>query len=373
MLIPGPSVSSPLTEQRDCALESLSIHRQSRNHLLTKFSVVPFFMLMGILRGALLAASRSAWLRDHATHYPFMRRAVRRFMPGETADDALSAARELGRDGMATLLTLLGENVTRPDEAEAVADHYVDVLDRIAELGLDTEISVKPTQLGLDLDPYLCYDHLSRLVETAAARTQNTVWIDMESSAYVDRTLDLYRRLLASRPNVGVCLQAYLYRTATDLASLLPLNPAIRLVKGAYLEPREIAYPDKADVDQSYLELAWRLLDVLVASRGAGSEADVVPTAVAGVNVLRVGFGTHDRSLIEQINAAAAERGLGPEAYEWQMLYGIGRGEQQRLVRAGYRVRVLISYGDAWYPWYMRRLAERPANLLFVARNLLAR
>jgi proline dehydrogenase len=363
MLIPGPSVSSPLTERRNCALESLSIHRQSRNHLLTKLRIVPFFTFMGILRGALLAASRSAWLREHATHYPFMRRAVRRFMPGETAEEALAAARELGRDGMASLLTLLGENVTRPDEAETVANHYVHVLDRIAEVGLDTEISVKPTQLGLDLGLDICYGHLSRLVETAAARTRNTVWIDMESSPYLDLTLELYRRLRASHPNVGVCLQAYLYQTASDLASLLPLNPAIRLVKGAYLEPREIAYPDKSDVDRSYFELAERLLDALVAARDRATPG-LIP---------RVGFGTHDRKLIEQINTAAAQQGLAREAFEWQMLYGIQRDEQRRLARAGYYVRVLISYGDAWYPWYMRRLAERPANLLFVARNLLAR
>jgi proline dehydrogenase len=294
-------------------------------------------------------------------------------MPGETAGAALEAARELAKDGMATVLTLLGENVTRPDEAEDVANHYVDVLNQVAEMGLDTEISVKPTQLGIDLDPEACFGHLSRLVEFAAARTRNTVWIDMESSAYVDPTLDLYRRLRAARPNVGVCLQAYLYRTAADLESLLPLHPSIRLVKGAYLEPHDIVFPAKADVDGSYQTLAERLLDALLASWEGSSNPDGAQKAISSADRVRVGFGTHHRALIERINSVAHERGLGPDAYEWQMLYGIQREEQRRLARAGYRVRVLISYGDAWYPWYMRRLAERPANLLFVAKNMLGR
>jgi proline dehydrogenase len=302
-----------------------------------------------------------------------MRRAVRRFMPGETAGAALEAARELASDGMTTLLTLLGENVTRPDEAEDVASHYVDVLNQVAEMGLDTEISVKPTQLGIDLDPEVCFGHLSRLVEFAAARTRNTVWIDMESSAYVVPTLDLYRRLRAARSNVGVCLQAYLFRTASDLESLLPLHPSIRLVKGAYLEPHDIAFAAKADVDRSYEALAGRLLDALVTSQEGSSKPDGAQEAVSSAPKVRVGLGTHDRALIERINSAASERGLEPDAYEWQMLYGIQREEQRRLARAGYRVRILISYGDAWYPWYMRRLAERPANVLFVARTLLGR
>ena len=295
-------------------------------------------------------------MAEHATRHRFVRRAVRRFMPGETVDAALEAAGSLAAEGIPTLVTLLGENLVEVSEADAVARHYLDALGQVRAAGLDAELSVKPTQLGLDLDPALCRRHLDALTDAAAQEPRSTVWIDMEGSPYVDPTLELYRSLRERHANVGVCLQAYLYRTAADLEALLPLGPSIRLVKGAYLEPREIAFPDKADVDRSYLALAERLLDAL--GRGDG---------------LRVGFGTHDPRLIERINAGAAERGTSPAAFEWQMLYGIQREEQRRLARAGYRVRVLISYGAAWYPWYMRRLAERPANLLFVARNVFAR
>jgi proline dehydrogenase len=309
---------------------------------------------MGLVRRALLAASRSQRLQDRALRYRFVRRAVSRFMPGETLEEALIPARGLADRGIATVFTLLGENITEPAASRQVADHYREVLRRVAELGLDGQISVKPTQLGVDLSAELCHENLGALVDRAA-ESGTTVWIDMEDSSYTDVTLDLYRRLRGTHANVGVCLQAYLRRAAADLESLLPLGPAIRLVKGAYLEPAEIAFPSKDEVDGSYLDLAERLL------------------AEAGRDGTRVAFGTHDRKLIERINAAAAAGGVGREAYEWQLLYGIQRAEQQRLAREGYRVRVLISYGAAWYPWYVRRLAERPANLLFVAKNLFAR
>ena len=292
--------------------------------------------------------------------YRFVRRAVTRFMPGETLQEALVPAQQLGEDGLATVFTLLGENITDPAAAREVADHYVEVLGRVEELRLDGHISVKPTQLGVDLDAELCHENLVRLVERAAG-SGSTVWIDMESSAYTDVTLELYRRLRAAYANVGVCLQAYLRRTPADLDSLLPMGPAIRLVKGAYMEPTEIAYPSRDDVDRSYLALAERLLDALPRS------------STTAANGTRVGFGTHDRKLIERINAAAATHGISRDAFEWQMLYGIQRQEQRRLAREGYKVRVLISYGSAWYPWYVRRLAERPANLLFVAKNIFAR
>jgi proline dehydrogenase len=308
---------------------------------------------MGLVRNLLLAGSQSPWLRERATRYRFVRRAVSRFMPGETADDALAAAQQLQAHHIETVFTHLGENITDAAEARLVADHYLQVLDQIRARGLSSEVSVKLTQLGLDLSSADCYTNLKRIVEHAGAGS--TVWIDMESSSYVDVTLELYRRARMAHPNVGVCLQAYLYRTEDDIAALMPIGPAIRLVKGAYREPSDIAFPRKKDVDENFFTLAHRLLDE--PARRAG-----VRTAVA----------THDRALIRRIADFAGSIGLAKDQYEFQMLYGIQRPELVRLVREGYRARVLIAYGSYWFPWYMRRLAERPANVWFVARNLFA-
>src|SRR5438034_2051648 len=214
---------------------------------------------MTLARNILLAASTNAWLRDRATKAPFVRRSVSRFMPGERVEDAMAAASVQQRQGIGTIFTRLGENLTRLDDAEEVTQHYLDVLDKIAAAGLDSQISVKPTQLGLDLDKDLCFRNLQRLVDRAAER-RNFVWIDMESSPYVDPTLDLFRRTRARSALVGVALQAYLYRTAQDIEALTSLGPAIRLVKGAYLEPATIAFPSKADVDENYYKLACRML-----------------------------------------------------------------------------------------------------------------
>jgi proline dehydrogenase len=310
---------------------------------------------MGMMRTAFLAGSRSAWLRKRAMRYGFVRRSVSRFMPGETLEDALAAARALQERGASSVLTQLGENIADANEAHAVRRHYLDVLDQAAARGLDAQISVKPTQLGLDLDRELCLAHLKALLERAE-RHGSFVWIDMESSAYVDATLDLYRRARHGSKRLGVCLQAYLRRTPADLESLLPLRPALRLVKGAYQEPADVAFPRKADVDEAYLALARRALG---ASGGAGAEV--------------LAIGTHDPRLIERLRAVIAERALPRSAYEFEMLYGIQRALQARLVEGGDRLRVLISYGAYWFPWYMRRLAERPANVWFVARNLFSR
>lgn len=305
-----------------------------------------------MLRQSLLWASRNPWLSRRLPRYAFMRRAVRRFMPGETQEEALDAAEGLRDRGMTALLTLLGENVETEEEAEEVARHYHGVLARVAERGLDAQLSVKLTQLGLDVGTGVALAHVRDLVERAR-EGDGTIWIDMESSEYTDDTLDLYRRIREAHGNVGVCLQAYLYRTERDLDALLPLRPAIRLVKGAYAEPKEIAYPRKADVDAAYLRLAGRLLEE------AGSEGRARPA-----------FGTHDPRMIAGVQAAADARGLDRSSYEFEMLYGIGREEQARLAAGGYRMRILISYGSSWFPWYMRRLAERPANLWFVAKSL---
>jgi proline dehydrogenase len=303
------------------------------------------------MRSLLLAGSESRWLRDQATRYGFVRRAVSRFMPGETADEALAAARALGAGAV---LTRLGENVTTAQEAEAVRQHYLDVLDRVSREHLDVEISVKLTQLGLDVSREGCEKNLFALVERARSQN-NWVWVDIESTAYTDVTLDIYRNARTKFPNTGLCLQSYLYRTEKDLEGLIALGSGIRLVKGAYKEPPDKAFPKKEDVDENYFRLAERLLSPEARARG-----------------VRTIFGTHDSALIRRIEQVGRNLKLAPRDLEFQLLYGIARPEQQRLQGMGYRFRVLISYGAAWFPWYMRRLAERPANVLFVAKSIFA-
>jgi proline dehydrogenase len=206
---------------------------------------------MSVMRKVLLAGSTNVWLRERATKAAFVRRAVSAFMPGETIEDALRAAQEQKRVGINTILTRLGENITRVEEAEEVTHHYLEVLDKVAAAGLDAHVSVKPTQLGLDQDPALCRRNLDRLLERTAERN-NFLWIDMEGSPYVDPTLELYRYGRARSSRIGVAIQAYLFRSEKDVESLIPLGSAVRLVKGAYLEPPDIAYPQKADVDEAH-------------------------------------------------------------------------------------------------------------------------
>src|SRR5512139_2975452 len=299
------------------------------------------------MRHALLAGSQSVWLRERAMRYGFVRRSVSRFMPGERMDDALEACRRLQADGPGTIVTRLGENLTSAAEAESVTEHYGIVLRRIDDSGLNTQISVKLTQLGLDLDRELCYRNLMLLAEQASG-LGNFVWIDMEATPYVDPTLELFRRAIDRWPNVGICLQAYLYRSVADLESLLPLGPAIRLVKGAYMEPPELAYRRRRDVDANFYALSARLLGEDARGRGA-----------------RLGIGTHDPRLVEGLQHLITRTGVPRDTYEFEMLYGIQRGLQSRLIRGGWPLRVLISYGEYWFPWYMRRLAERPANVAF--------
>ena len=306
---------------------------------------------MNPVRSILLAASQNAWLRDHAAKHRFVRRAVSRFMPGEELSDALAAAQRLQNKKIGAIFTRLGENITDESEARSVTEHYLEVLRSVRDGQLDAEISVKLTQLGLDLSPELCYGNLKTIIEQEDPR--RVVWIDMEASNYVDATLQLYRHALGEFSNVGVCLQAYLHRTKDDLATLLPLRPSIRLVKGAYREPPEIAFPEKSRVDGNYFLLAKEML-----------------LAKKAEPKIRAAFGTHDVVLLRRISEFAATSGVVRTDVEVQMLYGIQRGEQERLAREGYRSKVLVSYGVHWYTWFMRRLAERPANLWFVARNL---
>jgi proline dehydrogenase len=309
---------------------------------------------MSLARRLLLAGSESVWLRERATKYRFVRRSVSTFMPGEQASDALDAAARLAReDGVGSIFTRLGENVTTDGEADAVRDHYLDVLDRIAATRADGQISIKLTQLGLDLDRGRTLDRVLALVRRADA-VSNFVWIDMESTKYVDVTLDIFRAVRGVSTRAGVCLQAYLYRTAADLEALFPLAPAIRLVKGAYREPPNLAFPRKADVDENYYKLATMMLGDPCIDGGA-----------------RLGIGTHDDRLIARLRHVITGRSISPAAYEVEMLYGIRRGLQKQLASEKVPLRVLVAYGEYWFPWYMRRLAERPANVWFVAKNLL--
>jgi proline dehydrogenase len=311
---------------------------------------------MSLLRRIFLTASQSPWLRDHASRFGFVRRSAARFLPGEDADAALAAARILAENHITTLLTHLGENVNDRAEAEAVTNQYLDLIARVRTEGLPSEISVKLTQLGLDLDPEFCLANLVKLIESSASAdpgAAKTLWIDMEQSPYIDVTLELYRRARHAFRNVGVCIQAYLYRTEKDVASLIAQGATVRLVKGAYNEPAEIAFPKKSDVDENYFRLAQILLSAEARSAG-----------------VRAAMATHDPRLIGRLTDWAAAQQIPKAELEFAMLFGIQRAEQLRLAREGYRSCVLVSFGSYWFPWFMRRLAERPANAWFLARNL---
>jgi proline dehydrogenase len=279
---------------------------------------------------------------------------VRRFLPGESAEDALDAARELERRGMSSVLTRLGENVADAEEAQEEVDHYVRVLEETSRAGLDAEISVKLTHLGLDLDRSMAREHLAVLAERAADHG-SFVWVDMESSDYTEVTLQIFREVRSGHPEVGVCVQSYLHRTPDDVDALLEEGASLRLVKGAYDEPPSEALQEKDAVDDAFRSLGRRMLD---AARDGGP---------------RQTFGTHDLSILSDLRRAAREMEVDEERYELQMLYGIRNRELEAMAAGGHRCRVLISYGEEWFPWYMRRLAERPANLAFVLRNLFRR
>lgn len=306
---------------------------------------------MSLGRSLILAAAGNKFLNHQASNRAFVKRAVRAFMPGEQPEDALNAAQELGRQGRGTIFTKLGENLTRPDEAEAVRDHYLAFFDQIQARGINGHVSVKPTQLGLDLSQAKCGDHLNALGAKAMA-TGSYLWIDMEDSTYVDRTLELYEALKAKHERSGLAMQAYLRRTPADLQRLLPLKPIVRLVKGAYAEPPSVAFPVKADTDKAFYDISVTMLK-------AAATGDCLPI-----------LGTHDTGLVARLVAQARLHGVKPGQYEVHMLYGIRDSEQRLLVSQGETVKTLISYGSSWYKWYMRRLAERPANVWFVVRSM---
>ena len=302
------------------------------------------------MRGLLLWCATNPWLAAHVPQWDFVKRAVKRFMPGEQFEDALKVAVEWKPRKIGALFTQLGENITDLAEATAVVQHFETVLTQAKSAGVDPIISVKPTHVGLDIDPAATLANLHRLAD-AAERADGWLWIDMEGSAYTDATLDLYAAVRKNHDHVGLAIQAYLYRTAADIGRLLELKPAIRLVKGAYAEPPDKAFPAKRDVDANYLALSTFMLPEVKRDR------------------LRLVLGTHDVAIIGRISSFAEAIGLERKQVEINMLYGIQADALARLAGEGHTARQLIAYGPAWYGWYVRRLAERPANVWFVARQ----
>lgn len=303
-----------------------------------------------MLRQAFLSLSNSQELQNVALSNGAARKFALRFVAGETLEQAVQAIKTLNARGCKATFDHLGENICNADEAREAAASYMDILEAINRYRLDSNVSLKLTQMGLDLDEGLCYENLARIC-ARARELNNFVRIDMESSAYTDRTLDIFRRLWhkGGFRNVGVVLQAYLYRTEADVREMNKLGARVRLCKGAYNEPASVAFPRKEDVDINYARLARLLV----------KEGNYP------------GIATHDERLIQHIKRYATKKGIAPSRFEFQMLYGVRRGLQLDLVRQGYNMRIYVPYGKEWYPYFMRRLAERPANVVFVVGNLL--
>jgi proline dehydrogenase len=316
-----------------------------------------------MLRPLLLHLSHARWARNLVTPFHFARRAAARFVAGETLAEAIAAVRALNAKGLNASLDHLGENVTTAADATRATEDYLFALEQIAASGIRSNISLKLTQLGLEVDEAICKHNLRRILEKAQA-TQNFVRLDMESTAYTDRTLAVFGALHREFDNLGLVLQAYLYRTEKDLIALMEEKAPIRLCKGAYDEPPDKAFPRKADVDANYLKLARNLLDHAWA---------LPPTADPGRHPPLAALATHDEKMIvaAKMYAAAAARKISRGYFEFQMLYGIRRDLQEQLAAEGYQVRIYVPYGTEWYPYFMRRLAERPANGWFFLSQLL--
>lgn len=306
---------------------------------------------MSLMRAALLWGSQNEWIEGQFRRRAFAKRAVSRFMPGERHEDALREAAQLGTAGISTVVTCLGENVADQAAVDAVVASYEDVVRTIAAGDLNTHLSVKLTHLGLDLGEDTAIRSLERIA-TAASEVGNFVWVDIEYSRYVDGTLRVFESARETCKNLGLCLQAYLHRTPEDLERIAGAGAPVRLVKGAYQEPPDVAIASKTQVDEAFENLALRLIEL--------RKPAAPPPGIA----------THDLPLIARIRAEAERKGHPRDAFEIQMLYGIERTAQLDIAKEGVPVRVLISYGDAWFPWYMRRLAERPANVGFVLRSM---
>jgi proline dehydrogenase len=319
-----------------------------------------------MLRAILLYLSKAPWARRIVTRWQFARRAAARFVAGDTLEEAIQAIRILNERGLYATLDHLGEQVTNPEEARRAADDYLVIMEQICQAGVKSNASLKLTQIGLALDYDLCLDNMRRILRQAAV-CGVFVRIDMEDSAAADRTLRLYRTLQAEGlHNTGVVIQSYLYRSQEDVRSLLAQGTRIRLCKGAYKEPPEAAFPKKADVDGSYDRLAAMMIDAALAagSQPASDDGRVPPICAVA---------THDIRRIRSAQKHAAEAGLPKRALEFQMLHGIRTDLQASLAAEGYPVRVYVPYGTEWYPYFVRRLAERPANLWFFLSNFFRR
>ncbi len=309
--------------------------------------------MYNVVRRILLALSRSSRAQTFVLRFPPSRRMSRRFVAGETLEEALTVISRLNEQGMTATLDHLGENVRTPDEAASAADAYVEALDAIHHHHLQSGVSVKLTHLGLDLGEEIAYANLRRIVEKAAD-VGRFVRIDMESSAYTDKTLNMYRRIRGEFDNVGTVVQAYLYRTPKDVAQLIEEGIAnLRLVKGAYDEPPEVALQNRERIREAFFGLLRQMWAPEARARGSFAA-----------------IGSHDEAVIRYAISLAQRMGLSPQDYEFQFLYGIRRDRAESLVREGYRMRIYVPFGSQWYPYFMRRLAERPANLLFFLRAL---
>lgn len=301
-----------------------------------------------IAKSVLLYLSRQERLKNLVTHFSAFQNLTRRFVAGETIDDAVAAIRKLNSKGITASFDHLGESITSPGEARAEVDEYRRLLSRIESERLDCNVSIKLTQLGLDIDPKLCLENAGHIVEEAEKR-HNFVRIDMEDSEHTQSTLEVFTNLRRRSENVGIVLQAYLYRTRKDLEDMLAAGARVRLCKGAYNEPASVAFAQKSATDHNYIELTR----ILLASDSYH------------------GIATHDEAIIAATKRFVEEQAIGRDHFEFQMLYGVRRDLQEQLVRDGYRLRVYVPYGKHWYPYFMRRLAERPANIWFVLKNLL--
>lgn len=301
-----------------------------------------------VTKSAFLYLSKSDRFKNFLTRFKSFNNVTRRFVAGEELTDAVEAIRQLNRQGISASFDHLGESITAEVETHKEVNEYIRVLDSIRDSQLDSNVSVKLTQLGLDVSQDLCYANTRTIVEAALARN-NFVRIDMEDSPKTEATLQVFKRLKAEFENVGIVIQSYLFRSEKDIQELLRIGARIRLCKGAYKEPPSVAFPNKADVDANYVKLT----KLLLSSDGFHAIA------------------THDENMIEAAIKFANEQNIAPDRFEFQMLYGIRRDLQQRLVREGYRMRVYVPYGLYWYPYFMRRLAERPANAWFVLRNII--
>jgi len=315
-----------------------------------------------MLRSFLIYLSKADWAQRLVTRWKFAWRAASRFVAGEKIEDAIRTVRELNANGINATLDHLGEHTSTPDEARQATDDILEVINQISCCNVRSNVSIKLTQIGLALDEELCAKNLERILETAM-QNKNYIRIDMEDTPYTDKTIRLYRQMRQKGyKNVGMVVQSYLFRTEADTRALLAEDTRFRLVKGAYKEPPELAYPKKADVDANFDLLSKIMIDAALAAKSPTLSADGrVPPIPA--------IGTHDPKRIEFARKYAGKVGLPKNAMEFQMLYGIRRDLQEQCAQDGYPVRIYVPYGTHWYPYFMRRLAERPANVWFFISN----